>query len=395
MNTMKPLLLIIALLFIIPPVTAVSCDTWKFDGRAPWSPVGWLHGFGVVGNSLYKVDGDPDSPTGDMSVWISSDGIHWMAKNLTYLTPLMMGRQASSFTTFNNRLWITGGSNCLENPDSECTDVWSSVDGNVWTLINATAFSPGRNRAGFIGFKNKLWVIGGMATDEFGDPIFYNDTWWSDDGIMWHLQNASAEFPARVGPYVMSTGDTLWLMNGETFSGGGFDKIFNDTWYSNDGDVWYPGISTPWPKSTGMSYGYGLGTFWMSGGRTGGSWPQPAFPNTLYSSTNGITWNVANSPEFPTPYRSNFVEFNGKLFLYMGGTTFGTTNTFVSYIYECCPNGVCPQDPIEPTPCTTPSPMDITTEVESNVQGIVQLGVLAAIGVSLLMLVLILMRRNG
>jgi hypothetical protein len=75
-------------------------------------------------------------------------------------------------------------------------DVWSSKDGAEWSLVKPNTFKDasfdrasdweGRHTAGYVVYKDKMWVIGGQNLPQFGggdEDYFYQDAWTSTDGV--------------------------------------------------------------------------------------------------------------------------------------------------------------------------------------------------------------------
>ena len=87
-------------------------------------------------------------------------------------------------TVFNDRLWIVGGGNdpwVQQTKDMGAhpekyfyfNSVWSSADGNNWTLETEHAgFSP-RYGMGVVTFQNKIWVLGGVGGFNNPDDVWY------------------------------------------------------------------------------------------------------------------------------------------------------------------------------------------------------------------------------
>lgn len=108
-------------------------------------------------------------------------------------------------------------------------------------------------------------------TDASSNRYFLNDIWESSNGQVWSLLTATAQFAGRGGHamFVMSfrgiTGselDYLWIMGGRGGDNGGTDdpRYFNDVWYSRVGDgnspsSWtqYTDVEVPWSPRTGLT----------------------------------------------------------------------------------------------------------------------------------------------
>src|SRR5712692_2677339 len=83
-------------------------------------------------------------------------------------------RDGAGALTFQGRMWLIGGWNPGDKkhfPRICNNEVWSSADGKDWRLDKAStflddAFDPvrdweGRHTAGYVVYKDKMWIIGG------------------------------------------------------------------------------------------------------------------------------------------------------------------------------------------------------------------------------------------
>ncbi|GAB9475197.1 hypothetical protein Gpo141_00012299, partial [Globisporangium polare] len=78
-------------------------------------------------------------------------------------------------------------------------DVWTSKDGQHWTLLKlSAAFSP-RGEHAMVSFKSMLYIFGGRS----GDPLdsanrtLLNDVWVSSNGSLWSVVTAQAPWSVR------------------------------------------------------------------------------------------------------------------------------------------------------------------------------------------------------
>jgi N-acetylneuraminic acid mutarotase len=82
----------------------------------------------------------------------------------------------------------------------------------------------------------KIYIMGGMQGSSIEDRTVFNDVWSSVDGEHWTLITSSAAWPARKGHVVES-------FNGKMILSGGCkdyyaEYVYNDVWSSVDGEHW-------------------------------------------------------------------------------------------------------------------------------------------------------------
>ncbi|MRG43793.1 hypothetical protein GFS24_01640 [Chitinophaga sp. SYP-B3965] len=153
------------------------------------------------------------------------------------------GEHGKLVTGFKNKIWLLGGL----LPGSGFTfsavtnKVWSSSDGLTWTASSpavATDRWSARERINAVVFKEKLWVIGGNGYPSFGNANSYgtafNDVWNTEDGNAWTQITAAAQFPPRRNPAVFVYKEKIWVVGG--LDNGNVYK--NDIWNSADGITW-------------------------------------------------------------------------------------------------------------------------------------------------------------
>jgi hypothetical protein len=82
-----------------------------------------------------------------------------------------------------------------------------------------------------------MWVIAGATAPgcpSLGPSAFYNDVWFSSDGVNWTAATTNAPFAARSHVFATVFNNQIWIMGGynATF------QPFTDAWYSTDGINW-------------------------------------------------------------------------------------------------------------------------------------------------------------
>jgi hypothetical protein len=210
-------------------------NTWSSNDGANWSKQTTNANFNErqffqvtsLNDRLWLIGSTQSTSTGDtdekLHTFSSSDTMNWKEATLTNAPS---PRLITALTTFNNQLWIIGGSHAIDTVQSESSnDVWSSADGSTWVKKTENAQFSKRNGHSVIGFKDKLWLVGGQEAG-----ARKNDIWSSVDGITWTLETAHAEFPARMGHKLAVFNNKLWLT--------GSDDGHKDIWSSSDGVHW-------------------------------------------------------------------------------------------------------------------------------------------------------------
>lgn len=199
--------------------------------------------------------------------------------------------------TFNNKLWLIGG--------SYNGDVWSSPDGVNWTQELASAPWAPRGGHAVVAFNNHLWVFGGN-----GSGGYKNDVWFSADGINWTLASTSPLWSPRVDHTVVVFNNRLWLIGGRKFA------TYNDVWSSHNGGTWVEETAAaPWaPMYRHAAAVFNNRIYVLGGGVTTKS-------KEVWSSSTGSTWKLETSAAPWGPRFNHAVTvFNDKLWVMGGGT---------------------------------------------------------------------------
>lgn len=78
-------------------------------------------------------------------------------------------------------------------------DVWRSEDGDQWLPVTLAAAWPGRGDFGVTLIEGTFWLAGGRGGDTFVadfNPLF-NDVWTSSDGELWTINTTHAAWSPR------------------------------------------------------------------------------------------------------------------------------------------------------------------------------------------------------
>ncbi len=134
-------------------------------------------------------------------------------------------RAGHAAVNFRNKLWVIGG---LAQGVAPINDIWTSSDGRNWTLeANAVPWLDGRGRGRIVVFRDNLWVVGNYEGS--------NDVWKSPDGVNWTQVTPTAPWGKRLGAGITVFDEKLWVLGGEDTTSA---ADFNDVWNSSDGIQW-------------------------------------------------------------------------------------------------------------------------------------------------------------
>lgn len=231
-------------------------------------------------------------------------------------------RDGAGALSYKGRMWLIGGWNPSKDqrrffPRICNNEVWSSQDGTVWQLekpntflddtFDARADWEGRHTAGYVVYRDKMWILGGDANQHHYQP----DVWNSEDGKHWSLVNAEAPWGQRALHYTLVHDDKIWVIGGQTMPA--FAKaeehFYRDIWTTQDGVQWEQ-VEPREPSfpQRGMIGGSAVhhGRIWILGG---GTYDTPQIPtrkyfNDVWSTADGETWqkHLDAAPWIPRQY---------------------------------------------------------------------------------------------
>ncbi len=173
------------------------------------------------------VDGDGNKVLLD-ECWSSANGVAWQIKSQVVS---FFARKQMQCTAFNGRLWVFGGYG--KNSSGSVVplnDIWSTVNGDTWTLEKSNGGFAGRCSFGMTQFNGRIWLAGGSTKPEVFDAGFYNDVWASNDGLNWvEILPGSAGSAEQFSP---RSGHELGTVGGRLFIGGGGNRTqnFREVW---------------------------------------------------------------------------------------------------------------------------------------------------------------------
>ncbi len=204
------------------------------DGVNPWTGR-QSHEIQMINDTIYLFGGlAGTNPAADMKndVWSSSNGIDWsLVTNSAPWTPRYQAGSTVFGASDYPSIYIIGG----VGPSKQgcgLDDIWRTVDGVNWTLLNNNLPFGERCMFGFTDFSGKLWMVGGYGSDGTN----HNDVWSSPDGITWTnvILDGEAPFEAVRGNELMQFGSQMFMV-------GGLD---GEVWSTLDGSTWVLETST-------------------------------------------------------------------------------------------------------------------------------------------------------
>jgi hypothetical protein len=229
--------------------------TWTLEtGAAAWLP---RSGFAlmVLNNSLYVCGGRGDLIDFD-DIWSSPDGKTWTR----VATGSWGQRQRMAFATFNNAMFLAGGTTGAGGGTAQ-NDVYTSTNGGAtWTLLTSAAFSAGRGEFSMLVYNNKLWVIGGRNR---GTNTYFSEIYSSPFGNAWTWENQftpPANNIAKISAYAAMVIPSPFSTAGQLASYSmAFTSGYDGFFYLNQGRIGRLNISintnTPLnPTTLGLQY---------------------------------------------------------------------------------------------------------------------------------------------
>ena len=216
---------------------AVDPDADMVEYSSHWSARA-DHAAVVLGGKMWVLGGIRGTIELD-DVWSSEDGTEWT--QTTVSGTHWSARAEHAAVVFDGKMWVLGGS----DGSTYFNDVWWSNDGENWTNANARgpAVDPdadmveysshwsARGEHAAVVLDDKIWVLGGGSVD--ADGAYFNDVWWSSDGVNWTEATNAAGWLARERHAAVVFDNKIWVLGGNQIVGNQ-----NDVWRSADGTTW-------------------------------------------------------------------------------------------------------------------------------------------------------------
>lgn len=285
-------------------------ETWELDREhAEWPPR-TDHAAITFQDKLFLLGGGARASDGT-EVWTSTDGVAWT----NALGERWGARSWQATVEHNGYLWIIGGT----APKGQQSDVWRSRDGRAWEKVPHKASWNLLLGTAAVSFQGRIWVTGQR------DPQSTEGCVWSSaDGITWE-EAAAPPWRGRRGHTASVYDNKIWLVGG-MINFRDNNAIFNDVWYSPDGQQWFEAKSGDGEQEKGLAqigsrsnHGAAVydGKLWIAGG-VDVQWRSVA---DVWWTTNGYEWTRATEEgPFLQLDGPELAAFNDHLWL-IGGTS--------------------------------------------------------------------------
>ncbi len=197
----------------------------EYYSRAWHKMVAYDNKLWIIGGET--VDGDGNPVLLD-ECWSSGNGVTWQLKSKVVS---FFARKQMQCAAFNGKMWVFGGyGKSSSGTVVPLNDIWSTTNGDTWTLEKSNGGFAGRCSFGMTQFNGRIWMAGGATKPEVFDAGFYNDVWASNDGLNWvEILPGSAGSAEQFSP---RSGHELGAVGGRLFIGGGGNRTqnFREVW---------------------------------------------------------------------------------------------------------------------------------------------------------------------
>ena len=196
--------------------------------------------------------------------------------------------------------------------------VKSAVKTPNWVKSTADAGWRARDSSGEIVFKDQLWILGGWF-DSFQSPP--RDVWSSRDGANWSLVQNEAPWKYSDLPMTIAFKDRMWVMGGWTNGRLAGHGATSEVWSSTDGVTWDLATNATWSPRIAAGVVEFQGRMWILGGTENYYFgDEKSLKNDVWSSADGKSWRLetAAAEWSPRAYHQAVV-FEGKIYVMGGG----------------------------------------------------------------------------
>jgi len=261
-------------------------------------------------------------------VWKSGDGLNWILikantfgkDNFDSLND-WEGRHGAGFVVFKNRMWIIGGD---ANQQKYQNDIWNSEDGVNWERILQQAPWYPRAASQVVVFNNKIWVFGGQTMDSVEDhkQQYFADAWSSENGKDWqhHIAGNTHWLPRGMIIGQAALNKKLWILGGATYSNekGVVKNYYNDVWSTKNGADWKCELlQAPWEQRCYQNVISWDKKIWIIGGANG-QFNEAWNRNDMWYSADGKFWQELNNIPWQSRHASSIYDFKGSLWIVSG-----------------------------------------------------------------------------
>jgi hypothetical protein len=233
-------------------------------------------------------------------------------------------RDGAGAVTFKNKMWLLGGWNPGDKvhfPTICNSEVWNSADGIKWNLVLKQAPWEGRHCAGYIVFKDRMFIVGG----DCNQGHYQSDVWSSDDGVRWDRVSEKVPWGPRAFYCTAVLNGKIYVFGGQTIPdiAPADEHFHDDVWCSDDAINWTKILDhAPWaPRLLIGGAAVFAGKIWILGG---GTYDTPArrrrlYFNDVWNTADGVHWTqVAKSADWHPRQMHDVGVFDNRLWV-MGG----------------------------------------------------------------------------
>lgn len=189
---------------------------------------------------------------------------------------------------------------------------------HAWQLETSSAKWQPRDSQGQLVYHNYMWIFGGWFSSQEAPP---RDVWRSDNGKNWELVTQNAPWKHSDFPMAVTFRDRMWLMGGWYNGRMPGHEAGNEVWSSQDGVNWQLETKAAWsPRLAGAVVEF-RNKLWLFGGTENYYFgDEKSLKNDIWVSDDGKKWElVTESAEWPPRAYHQVVVFNKKLYLMAGG----------------------------------------------------------------------------
>ncbi|QKX06919.1 hypothetical protein HN014_19010 [Aquimarina sp. TRL1] len=228
----------------------------------------------------------------------------------------------NTMVIFDDKVWSVGGVSSYA-AGHLTPMIWNSNDGVTWSsVISNDAFK--RRKSTLTVFNNELFLIGG--SNESG--ALYNTILKTSDGITWSevdTADSSTEFTIGYKHRSFVFNDMLYIVTTLHHDGTDVVAVFN----SPNGANWSTVTLNAFPYREDCDIVLFHNKLYAIGGVTTG----PTFYNSIYESTDGISWSEVNtsSSVFSGRWNHTATVYNNKVWLIGGQNTTSIALTDIWY----------------------------------------------------------------
>lgn len=188
-----------------------------------------------------------------------------------------------------------------------------------WVLETPNAAWQARDSQGELVYKNKLWILGGWFNSMDAPP---RDVWNSSNGKSWQLINNNAPWIHSDLPMSIVFKNRMWMMGGWYNGRLPGHSASNKVWSSKNGIQWdLQTDNAAWTPRCASAVVEFKGKLWLLGGIEDYYFGNDSnLKNDVWYSSNGKDWSqaTANAGWSPRAYHQAAV-LNGKIYIFGGG----------------------------------------------------------------------------